>query len=65
MITGISTIKPSTGLPAKKTSFIKGFKDWQWAVGSGTYLDDIESVIFAKKIALDEKNQQKLMQAFD
>ncbi|MCP4325615.1 MAG: hypothetical protein GY787_28005, partial [Alteromonadales bacterium] len=59
----ISTIKTSTGLPAKKTSFIKGFKDWQWALGSGTYLDDIESVIFAKKIALDEKNQQKLMQA--
>jgi len=58
----IGTIKPSTGLPANKTSFIKGFKDWQWAIGSGTYLDDIESIILAKKVALNETNQQKLIQ---
>jgi len=59
----IGTIKPSTGLPANKTSFIKGFKDWQWAVGSGTYLDDIEDVVLAKKLTLHKKNQQKLIQA--
>jgi len=58
----IGTIKPSTGLPANKTSFVKGFKDWQWAIGSGTYLDDIENVIFAKKIALNKKNKQELIQ---
>ena len=59
----IGTIKPSTGLPANKTSFIKGFQDWQWAIGSGTYLDDIENVVLAKKLALHKKNQQKLIQA--
>jgi len=59
----IGTIKPSTGLPANKTSFIKGFKDWQWAIGSGTYLDDIENVVLTKKLALHKKNQQKLIQA--
>ncbi len=58
----IGTIKPSTGLPAKKTSFIKGFQDWHWAIGSGAYLDDIESVVRSKKIALNEKNQLKLLQ---
>lgn len=58
----IGTIKPSTGLPANKTSFIKGFKDWQWAIGAGTYLDDIESVVLSKKIALNQKNQFKLLQ---
>jgi len=58
----IGTIKPSTGLPAKKTSFIKGYKDWHWAIGSGAYLDDIENVIQSKKVALNKLNQQKLMQ---
>jgi len=59
----IGTIKPSTGLPAQKTSFIKGFKDWQWAIGSGIYLDDIEADVLAKKLALNKENREKLMQA--
>jgi signal transduction histidine kinase len=57
----IGAIKPSTGLPAKKTSFIKGFEDWHWAIGSGAYLDDIENVVLSKKIALNKKNQVKLI----
>ncbi|HCM47944.1 MAG TPA: hypothetical protein DIS98_10730 [Colwellia sp.] len=48
--------------PPKKTSFIKGFKDWHWAIGSGTYLDDIENVVLSKKVALHKKNQLKLIQ---
>ena len=62
-LTYIGSTKPSTGLPAQKTSFIKGFKDWHWAIGSGAYLDDIENVILAKKQALNKKNQQELIQA--
>jgi signal transduction histidine kinase len=58
----IGTIKPSTGLPAKKTSFIKGFEDWQWAIGSGAYLDDIENVVLSKTVVLHKKNQLKLIQ---
>ncbi len=59
----IGTVKPSTGLPAHKTSFIKGYKDWQWAIGSGTYLDDIENLIHSKKLELNKQNQQELLQA--
>ncbi len=59
----VGTIKPSTGLPAQKTSFIKGYKDWQWAIGSGAYLDDIESLISAKKTALHKQNHQELFNA--
>ena len=58
----IGTIKPSTGLPARKTSFIKGFKDWHWAIGSGAYLDDIDNVVLLKKVVLNKKNQLKLLQ---
>ena len=59
----IGSTEKNTGLPAQKTSFIKGFKDWHWAIGSGAYLDDIENVILAKKQALNKKNQQELVQA--
>lgn len=59
----LGSTKPNTGLPAQKTSFIKGFKDWHWAIGSGAYLDDIEHVILEKKQVLNKKNQQELMQA--
>ena len=62
-LTYIGSTKQNTGLPAQKTSFIKGFKDWHWAIGSGAYLDDIENVILAKKQALNKKNHQELIQA--
>lgn len=62
-ISYIGTIKPSTGLPAQKTSFIKGYKDWQWAIGSGTYLDDIENVVVAKKALLNQQHKMELIQA--
>jgi signal transduction histidine kinase len=56
------TIKPSTGLPSQKISFVKGIKDWQWAIGTGTYLDDIEDVIRIKKQVLAKKNKEELIQ---
>ncbi|NQY93046.1 MAG: cache domain-containing protein, partial [Campylobacteraceae bacterium] len=61
-ISYIGTIKPSTGQPSKKTSYIKGFKDWNWAIGSGAYLSEIEEVIARKQIILDDKNKQEIIQ---
>ncbi|MDH5392952.1 MAG: cache domain-containing protein [Gammaproteobacteria bacterium] len=37
--------KPSTSEPAQKVSFMKGIADWQWMIGSGVYLDDIQTAI--------------------
>ncbi len=37
--------KPSTGKLAPKTSFMKGIKEWEWMVGAGVYLDDVEDDI--------------------
>jgi len=34
--------KPSLGKPSKKLSFVRGIQDWEWAIGAGLYLDDIE-----------------------
>lgn len=40
--------KPGFDEPVDKIGFVKGFKAWQWIIGSGTYLDDIDST-FAKQ----------------
>ena len=58
----VGSIKPSTGEPSSKRSFIKGFDDWQWAIGTGAYLNDIAEIVAIKKAALNEKNSRELMQ---
>ncbi len=37
--------KPDTGEERPKVSFSRGVKDWQWMVGTGVYIDDIEADI--------------------
>lgn len=61
-LTYVGTIQPSTGKAGEKISYIKGFKDWQWAIGSGTYLSEIEEVIDQKKQTLDSSNNAKILQ---
>jgi methyl-accepting chemotaxis protein len=34
--------KPGVDDPVKKISYVKGFTSWQWIIGSGTYLDDVD-----------------------
>lgn len=40
--------KPNADEPVEKVSFVKGFQPWQWIVGSGIYIDDMEHT-FAKQ----------------
>ncbi len=35
--------KPGFDDPVEKISYVKGFKAWGWIIGSGIYLDDVES----------------------
>jgi len=46
---------PSTSKPSPKISFMKGIADWQWMIGAGLYLDDIQSDI--DTLQTDLKNQ--------
>jgi len=55
---GIS--KPNSGKEAEKTSFIKGCKKWQWAIGSGAYISDINEDILQKQTESYEKNKNQL-----
>ncbi|HBI14175.1 MAG TPA: chemotaxis protein [Desulfobulbaceae bacterium] len=42
--------KPNFRDPVPKTSFVKGFEPWGWIIGSGIYLDDVQSVFRAEAI---------------
>lgn len=33
--------KPSTGEEAQMVSYVVGLQDWQWAIGTGVFLDDV------------------------
>ena len=51
--------KPGSKKPAKKISFACGLADWQWIIGTGLYLDDIESIMALKKTTLQRYLAQK------
>ena len=52
--------------PQPKVSFVKLFKKWNWIIGTGVYMDDIEAIVAARKAeteksvaaATDEMAQQ-------
>jgi methyl-accepting chemotaxis protein len=35
--------KPGSELPVEKISYVQGFKPWGWIIGSGIYLDEVNS----------------------
>ena len=44
--------KPGHDKPVAKTSYVKGYDKWQWVIGSGIYLDDVEK-IYQTKLIMD------------
>ena len=54
--------KPETGIPTEKLSFIKGVKNWQWALGEGFYKDDTDLAIATKEDELNKKFAKSIQQ---
>lgn len=55
--------KPSLDREVAKISYARRFPEWNWIIGAGIYLDDLESALTAAKIRLDERatSEFKLM----
>jgi len=51
----VGTIRPTTGVPAHKISYAKSCPDWEWMVGAGVYVDDIEQILTQKQTILTKK----------
>jgi methyl-accepting chemotaxis protein len=44
--------KPGVDDAVDKISFVKGFTPWQWVIGSGTYIDDIDAIFSSQRNTL-------------
>jgi len=44
--------RPGAQAPVPKISFVKGFAPWNWVIGSGIYVDDIDTAIKSETITL-------------
>ena len=56
--------KPGTGELSAKISYAKAFKPWQWMIGTGVYLDEVEKLITVQKTALKERLIKYMMEIF-
>jgi two-component system NarL family sensor kinase len=45
--------KPTTGQEAEMISYVIGLQDWQWAVGTGIFIDDIQTRVAAARADVD------------
>ena len=51
----VQNSKPDTLLATKKISYVKGFNNWQWIIGTGFYEDDILIEVQNSKDIIDKK----------
>jgi len=56
--------KPGTGKTSSKISYAKAFKPWNWMIGTGIYLDEVEKLISVQKAALKERLIKYMMEIF-
>ncbi|WP_191599942.1 methyl-accepting chemotaxis protein [Marinomonas algicola] len=48
--------KANSKEPIEKISYVKGFKEWDWILGSGIYLDDVDEQFMSKAIEMTAIN---------
>jgi two-component system NarL family sensor kinase len=49
--------KPSTGEETLMVTYVTGFGSWEWAVGTGVFIDDVLSTVAASRAATEERIQ--------
>ncbi|WP_309496312.1 cache domain-containing protein [Sulfurovum sp.] len=54
-------LKPTTKTLSPKISYAKSFEPWQWMVGTGVYVDEIEKSIAIQRTGLKEKLNKYLI----
>ncbi|RDE22747.1 EAL domain-containing protein [Motiliproteus coralliicola] len=56
----INPYTPSTGEAADKLSYVRGIEDWQWALGTGIYLQEIEAYLGQREQQILQQNSDNL-----
>ena len=50
-----SWYKPNEKVPTPKISFVKGIPEWEWMIGTGIYLEDINTIISQENAQLKKQ----------
>jgi two-component system NarL family sensor kinase len=50
--------KPSTGEEAQMITYVVGLQDWQWAVGTGVFIDDILASVATARAEVEDRVQR-------
>lgn len=53
--------KPSTGIEAQMVTYVVGFPSWQWAVGTGVFIDDVIETIAATRAEVEARIQRTFL----
>ncbi len=55
-----SFFHPSIVTSNEKLSYVRWIDDWDWAIGSGIYLSEVDDYLQKKEVVLKEQNDQEL-----
>ncbi|WP_291737931.1 cache domain-containing protein, partial [Leisingera sp. F5] len=50
--------KPSTGEEAQMIAYVLGLQDWQWAIGTGVFIDDVLATVAASRAEVEARVQR-------
>ena len=53
--------KPSTGEEARMITFVLGFQDWRWAVGTGVFIDDVLARVATARAEVEARVQRTFL----
>ncbi len=57
-------MKPSLDRRAEKLTFVKSYPRWGWIIGTGVYIDDVETKVAKANSSFREKFKSRLILAF-
>lgn len=53
--------KPSTGEEAQMVAYVVGLQDWQWAIGTGVFIDDVLASVAASRAEVEARVQRTFL----
>lgn len=62
----VNYVMPKWGneTPGPKTSYCVGIQDWEWFVGTGVYINEIEAIIDRQAVQMHDKIKYRIIIAF-
>ncbi|MGR3513904.1 MAG: cache domain-containing protein [Paracoccaceae bacterium] len=53
--------KPTTGEQAEMVTYVIGLQDWKWALGTGIFIDDIQTTVAAARAEVEDRVQRTFL----